>query len=56
MDGAFEIIEKINGTEEYSVQDIDSHCLAGELDECLMIEINFTFQQFFSNYGQWKHC
>ena len=41
-DGAFEIIEKINGTEGYSVQDID-YCLAGELDECLKMKNKFTF-------------
>ena len=41
-DGVFEIIEKVENTESYSIQDID-YCLSGELDECLKIKNKYKF-------------
>lgn len=41
-DGVFEIVEKVKGTEEYMVQDLD-YCLSGDLKECLKTKNKFTF-------------
>ena len=40
--GVFEIIEKVENTDSYSVQDID-YCLSGELDECLKSKNKYKF-------------
>ena len=37
--GVMEIIERVEGTEEYQVQDID-YCLSGDMDNCLRTKNN----------------
>ena len=41
-DGVFEIVEKIQGTKEYQIQDID-YCLTGDMDNCLRTKNKYTF-------------
>jgi hypothetical protein len=41
-DGVLEIVEKVEGTKEYLIQDID-YCLSGGLDTCLRTKNKYTF-------------
>ena len=41
-DGVFEIVERIQGTKEYKIQDID-YCLTGDMDNCLRTKNKYTF-------------
>ena len=41
-DGVLEIVERVEGTKEYLIQDID-FCLSGDLDKCLRTKNKYTF-------------
>ena len=38
----FEIVERIQGSKEYQIQDID-YCLSGDMDNCLRTKNKYTF-------------